>query len=499
MGQVILHGRLYRPMGLKGVRHRHEVVGHDILTTDERCTTFQFEFSFQPVNRHYFHNPTYINKAEDENMIDIQFIRENPELVAQKSKEKGYPVDLPRLLELDVRRRDIQTEAEQIRAQRNDLAAATKGTRPAPEQVEQGKMLKAKISDLEQQLEPVDAEYQQLLRAVPNMPLADVPVGATEDENVVIKQAGERPVFDFNPKHDHELGELHDLIDKERAAKIAGSRFVYLKGDLVRLQFAIIQFVMQTLTDEQIIRKLIEANGLNVSAKPFTPILPPAMLRTEPYAASARLNAEEVTYKIEQDDLWLNASAEHTLCTMYWNEVLPEAKLPIRYIGYSTSFRREAGTYGKDVEGIFRLHQFDKLEMEVFSTAETGLDEHKLLIAIQEYLVQQLGLPYQLLLKCTADIGKPNARGVDINCWFPGQGKYRETHTADYMTDYQARDLKIRVRHANNRIALVHTNDATAFALGRTLKALIENYQTKDGRIIVPEVLRPYMGGQAEI
>ena len=149
---------------------------------------------------------------------------------------------------------------------------------------------------------------------------------------------------------------------------------------------------------------------------------------------------------MEQDDLWLNASAEHTLCTMYWNEILPEDMFPIRYIGYSTSFRREAGTYGKDTEGMFRLHQFDKLEMEVFSTAETALDEHKLLVAIQEYLVQQIGLPYQLLQKCTADIGKPNARGIDIECWFPGQQQYRETHTADYMTDYQARDLKIRVR-----------------------------------------------------
>src|SRR5581483_11866572 len=211
-----------------------------------------------------------------------------------------------------------------------------------------------------------------------------------------------------------------------------GSRFAYIKGDLVRLQFAIVQFVLQTLGDERVIQKLIQENDLDLVAKPFTPVIPPAMLRTEPYEASARLNAEEVTYKVEQDDLWLNASAEHTLCTMYWNEILPEDQLPIRYIGYSTSFRREAGTYGKDTEGILRMHQFDKLEMEVFSNGETGLQEHLLLIAIQEYLMQQLGLPYQVLQKCTADIGKPNARGVDIEAWLPGQGAYRETHTADY-------------------------------------------------------------------
>ena len=231
-------------------------------------------------------------------------------------------------------------------------------------------------------------------------------------------------------------------------------------------------------------------------AKPFTPILPPAMLRTEPYEASARLDAEEVTYKIDQDALWLNASAEHTLCTMYWNETLPESALPIRYIGYSTSFRSEAGTYGKDSEGIFRMHQFDKLEMEVLSTAETGLDEHKLMVAIQEYLVQSLELPYRLLRKCTFDIGKPNASGVDIDCWMPAQGAYRETHTADYMTDYQSRDLKIRVKRDDGGIEFVHTNDATAFALGRIMKSILENNQQSDGKIIIPNVLRPYMGGR---
>jgi seryl-tRNA synthetase len=181
---------------------------------------------------------------------------------------------------------------------------------------------------------------------------------------------------------------------------------------------------------------------------------------------------------------------------MYWNEVLPEAQLPIRYIGYSTSFRREAGTYGKDVEGIFRMHQFDKLEMEIFSTSETGLDEHYLAVALQEYLVQQVGLPYRVLNKCTADIGKPNARGVDIECWFPAQNQYRETHSADYMTDYQSRDLKTRIKREDGKLELVHTNDATAFALGRILKAILENNQTEDGHVFIPEVLRSYMGNR---
>ena len=431
-------------------------------------------------------------------MIDIQIIRDNPEMVREKARQKGYDVDTARLLELDTSYRQLLSDVEAKRAERNTLAKAQTGA-PSPEQIQRGKELKDHITELEAQLDPLAQELEALLRSVPNMPLDYVPVGASEDENVVVKTVGEPPHFDFTPKHDFQLGAEHDLIDKERATKIAGSRFVYLKGGLVRLQFALIQFVMQQLTDENLIKRLVEENGLHISTKPFTPIIPPAMLRTEPYAASARLNAEEVTYKIEQDDLWLNASAEHTLCTMYWNEVLPEEMFPIRYLGYSTSFRREAGTYGKDEEGIFRLHQFDKLEMESITTPETGLEEHKLQIAIQEYLMQQLGLPYQFLQKCTADIGKPNAAGVDLNAWFPGQGRWRETHTADYMADYQSRDLKIRVRRSDGgKVELVHTVDATGFAMSRTLKALIENNQTADGRIMVPEVLRPLMG-QSEL
>lgn len=434
-------------------------------------------------------------------MLDIQFIRENREAVATKAQQKGYPVDVDKLLELDEQRRDLVTQIDAMRAKRNDLAGMLKKAKPTPEQIAEGKSLKEQVAQLEGELGPVEEQYQTLLRAVPNMPLAEVPVGATEDENVVAKKVGEPTRFDFTPKNHWEILEPRDMLDKERAAKIAGSRFAYLKGGLVRMQFAIVQYVMQTLGDEQVIAKLVKENGLNLSTKPFTPILPPAMLRTEPYVASARLNAEEVTYRAGQpeDELWLNASAEHTLCTMYWNEILPEDQLPIRYIGYSTSFRREAGTYGKDTEGIIRMHQFDKLEMEIFSTAETGQDEHKLAIAIQEYLVQQLGLPYQLLQKCTADIGKPNASGYDVEVWFPGQQKYRETHTADYMTDYQTRDLKIRVRFGDGHLEFAHTNDATGLALGRTLAAIVENNQTAEGKIAIPEVLRPFMGGQAEL
>lgn len=434
-------------------------------------------------------------------MLDIQYIRENAEKAAEKSRQKGYKVDIPKLLEVDGKRRTLLGGIEELRQRRNELAAELKKQKPTGEQLATGRQLKEELANQEATLEQMEDEYLTLLKQVPNMPLDEVPVGASETENQVIKTVGEQTKFDFRPKPHWELTEPRDLVDKARAAKIAGSRFAYLKGDLVRLQFAIIQFVLQTLGDGEIIARLIEENGLHIHAKPFTPILPPAMLRTQPYQASARLNAEEVTYRAGQpeDDLWLNASAEHTLCTMYWNEIIPDDLLPIRYIGYSTSFRREAGTYGKDTEGIIRMHQFDKLEMEVFSTPETGLEEHRLLVAVQEYLTHHLGLPYRLLQKCTYDIGKPNASGYDIECWFPGQSRYIETHTADFMTDYQARDLKIRLRRQNSDVNLVHTNDATAFALGRIMAAIIENYQTADGRVRIPDVLLPYIGGITQL
>lgn len=432
-------------------------------------------------------------------MLDIRFIRENAKVVEEKARQKGYSVDVSGLLELDDRRRELQTKADEIRQRRNVLADEAKGGRPTEDQIERGKALKSELAEVEDRLRVTEDEYVSAMYKVPNVPLDYVPVGATEDENVVEKTVGEPTVFAFEPKNHAEVAALHGWLDKERAAKISGSRFAYLKGGLVQLQFAIVQFVMNALTNEETLKQIIADNNLDVSAKAFVPVIPPAMIRTEPYEGSARLDREEVTYKIEQDDLWLNASAEHSLVPMYMDEILPEAELPIRYIGYSTSFRREAGTYGKDMEGMFRMHQFDKLEMEVFSMPEAGLGEHKLMIAIQEYFMQQLGLPYRVLQKCTADIGFANAAGVDIETWLPGQGKYRETHSADYMTDYQSRRLKMRVRREDGTVELLHTNDATALVLSRIPVAIIENYQQADGSVKIPDVLRPYLGGRETI
>ena len=428
-------------------------------------------------------------------MIDIQILRNEPELVRRKSLEKLVEIDTDRLLQLDNKYRELLQEVEDLRQKRNEISAMMKNGKPEQQLIDEGKQIKLQLAGRERLLTQSLQEFEAEFSKIPNISLDNVPVGQSEEDNVVTKSVGEKPEFSFTPKTHWEIGEARGLFDKERAAKVSGSRFVYLKGNLVKLQFAIVQFVMDTLSDETILQRIITDNDLSLTAKPFVPVLPPAVLRTEPYVASARLNAEEVTYKIEQDDLWLNASAEHTMCTMYWNEVLPFDQLPIRYIAYSPSFRREAGTYGKDTEGIIRLHQFDKLEMEVFSDGASGYDEHRFLIAIQEYLMQCLGLHYNYVKKSTADIGKPNASGVDIDCWFPGQERYIETHTADYMTDYQSRDLKIRTK-LHDEMQFVHTNDATAFALSRILAAIMENFQNEDLSIRVPEVLQKYMGGE---
>jgi seryl-tRNA synthetase len=431
-------------------------------------------------------------------MLDIQFIRDNPGLVAEKSKQKGYEVDIEQLLGFDKKRRELLVQVEDLRRQRNELTAQSKGQKPSDEQVKAGRELKDKLADLEHKHGSIEQEFQALLKTVPNMPVDDVPVGASENENVVVKQWGDKPEFDFKPKNHWQIGEAKGWIDKDRATRVAGSRFVYLKGDLVLLEFALWQFALSKLTDETVVKQIIADNNLKASTKPFTPVLPPAVAKKEVFEATGRLNKEEQTYKIEDEDLWLNASAEHTLAPMYLNEILDEKDFPLRYVGYTTAFRREAGTYGKDMEGILRLHQFNKLEMECFNLPEDSLQEHLLLVAIQEYLMQQLGLPYQVLNKCTADIGFPNARGVDIDVWLPGQGKYRETHTADYITDFQARGMKTRVRRKDGKVELAHTNDATAFSQ-RPLIAIIENFQTKEGNVKVPKVLQPFMGGKTEI
>ena len=438
-------------------------------------------------------------------MLDIRFIRDNADAVQENARRKNYNVDIAELLKQDDARREVSAKVDDLRERRNANAAKMKGQKGKPDQaiIDEGRAIKLELGELEKTLETLEHDVLTRQKAVPNMALADVPLGASEDDNIVAKKVGEPTQFSFTPRNHWQIGEARGWIDKERAAKVAGSRFAYIKGDMVKLQFAIIQFVIDTLSSEEKLAEIARTAGLEgkVPTKPFVPVLPPLMIRTELYDAMDRLEPRDDRYKLEDDELWLQGSAEHVLGSMYAGEIFAEEQLPLRYLGYATSFRREAGTYGKDMEGILRMHQFDKLEMESFTTAENGLNEHLLMVAIQEYLLAALGIPYQVIQKCTADIGKPDARGIDMEAWLPGQDKYRETHTADYMTDYQARRLQTRVRREGEAgaLELVHTNDATAFALGRTMIAVIENYQNEDNTVTVPEALRSYLGGREVI
>lgn len=429
-------------------------------------------------------------------MLDIKLIRENPKVVKEAAKNKNVEVNIDRLLSIDGEVLKLKQELDELRARRNQNADGMKGAKPSEDQIKLGRELKEEIAELEVKLKPLEEEWQELMYKVPNIPEPEVPVGKSEEDNVAKEHFGQKPEFKFKPKNHWEIAQAKGWIDKERAAKVSGARFAYIKGAMFELQFALVSFVTARLTNKEWISLVLEEAGLSLEPKPFIPIIPPMMVKTKPFKGTARLSKEDQTYQIEGEELWMNASAEHSLCPMYMDEVVPDDELPIRYLGYATSFRKEAGTYGKDMEGILRMHQFDKLEMEVFSSAGSSKDEHLFLIAVQKKLLDELGLHYQFLEKCTADIGTPNAKGVDLETWFPAQDKYRETSSADLMNDFQARRLNMRVKNKEGRLSLMHTNDATAIVMSRIPPAIIENYQTEDGDVVIPEVLKGYMGGR---
>ncbi|MDD4901840.1 MAG: serine--tRNA ligase [Patescibacteria group bacterium] len=432
-------------------------------------------------------------------MLDIKFIRENKEKVAEAIKNKRAEVNLDDLLALDDKRRELLGQIDVNRAKRNELAeAGKKDGKPSPEKIEEGKKLKEDIAAQEEALAIIEDEYLKTLYLIPNVAADDTPIGPDESGNVVSRRVGEPVVFDFKAKDHMELGTALGIIDTEKAAIISGSRFDYLFGGAALLQFALINFVMDTLTNEKTIGEIAKKTG-NPSVKPFVPVIVPDMVKSEIMKKMDRFEPLEDKYYIKEDDLLLIGSAEHSLGPIHMDEIFDAKDLPKRYIGYSTSFRREAGSYGKDTTGILRRHQFDKLEMEIFSTADGGQQEQDFIVGVQEYLVSALKIPYQVVSVCTGDMGKPDYRQIDIECYMPGQGKYRETHTSDYMTDYQARRLNIKYKTAAGKKEFVHMNDATAFAIGRILIAIIENYQQADGSVKIPEILQKYMPGGLKI
>jgi seryl-tRNA synthetase len=390
-------------------------------------------------------------------MLDIHFIRENPDIVKDAARKKNVDVDVDRLLAVDEERKGLLQQVEAKRAEQNHASktiALAKGEEKE-KLVAAMQHLKAGMEELKSKFDALDLEWTKLLLAMPNIPSPDTPEGKDESENRVIREWGEKPQFAFTPKPHWELGKELGIIDSEKAADVSGARFTYIKGDLALLQNAIFQHALKILT----------------SRHPM-----------------------DERYVFEKDDVAFIGSAEHTLGPIHMDETLDEERLPLRYVAYTPAFRREAGAAGKDTRGIIRQHQFDKMEMETFARPEDGYREQDLILAIQEHLVRSLGLPHQVLLICTGDMGKPDQRQFDINTWMPGQDAYRETHTSDYMGGYQARRLNTRIRDTEGGLTHVHMNDATAFAMGRILAAILENYQQEDGSVKVPEVLVPYLG-----
>jgi seryl-tRNA synthetase len=421
-------------------------------------------------------------------MLDINVLRNNPEIIRKALEDRNFDINLDELIKLDKNRLSLLKQVEDLRQERNIAAKAR--------DIEKGKEIKQKLDELEPKLSDIEKKFNELFLQLPNIPLKSVPVGKDETQNQVIKTWGDPAKFNFPVKDHVELGEKLGIIDIESAGKVSGSRFAYLKGEAAMLQFALINFVLKTLQDKEVLKNIAASVDYNFKDKVFIPVVPPVMIRPDVYTRMGRLDptVKDERYYLPQDDIYLIGSAEHTLGPLHMDQIIEEKDLPIRYLGYSTAFRREAGAYGKDVRGILRVHQFDKLEMETFTVPEDSEKEEDFIIAIQEYLMQQLNIPYRLLAISTGDMTSPNARQVDLEAWIPSQQAFRETHTSDLMTDYQARRLNTRLRRKDNKVEFVHMNDATAFAIGRTLIAILEDYQQEDGSVKVPEVLVPYTG-----
>src|ERR1035437_1891902 len=409
-------------------------------------------------------------------MLDIKFIRENPERVQKGAKEKKVDIDVNHILEIDNKLRDLSVQVQTLREERNIHSSSTKG-KPTEEQVKRGQDLKEKLEKLEPALKALEVELREWLLKIPNPAKDDVKFGENDTQNDVIKTVGEPTKFNFKPKDHLELGEKLDIIDVQRASKISGARFYFLKNDGALLEFALRELAFELLLKEG-----------------FIPIVPPVMIKTEVMKGLGYMEngGDEDMYVFEKDGLVLVGTAEQSIVAMHQDDTFEAKDLPKRYVGFSTCFRREAGSYGKDTKGILRAHQFDKVEMVSFVKKGEDDKEHDYLLSLEEKLLQALKLPYQVVKMCTGDLGFPAARKYDIEAWIPSENKYREVTSASTTTDFQARRLNIRYREQNGT-EFANILNGTAFST-RPIIAILENYQNKDGSINVPEVLQKYLG-----
>lgn len=404
-------------------------------------------------------------------MIDIRLIREQIDTVKAGVIAKGYSAEaVDQAAGLDRQKREIQTRVEQLRAQRNQVTA---------QNVEQGKQIKAELKELEPQLETVSAQLQETLMGIPNLPSPDAPVGKGEKENVEIKKWGTPRQFSFTPKDHMELGQSLKILDFESGAKVVGSQFYYLYNEGVLLEVALVQYALQKL-----------------AAKGFVPVITPDLAKSRFYLGTGYMpkGDEAQTYTIEGEDLGLIATAEVTLAGKHADEIIPTAQLPIKYVGYSHCFRKESGAYGKYSKGLYRVHQFSKVEMFIYCKPEDSETFHQEILALEEEIYQELKLPYRVVEMCTGDLGAMAYRKYDIEAWMPGRNDYGEVTSTSNCTDYQARNLNIRFKQETGETEFVHMLNGTALVTSRVPLAILETYQNEDGSVTIPDVLRPFIG-----
>ena len=424
-------------------------------------------------------------------MLDIKFVREHSEEVKENLRRRGdldKIVLIDDLIRDDKNWRDIQNEANMLRNKRNrltdEIGRLRKDGKDTSALVKEAEQIPDQIRKLESEASEIEGRVTDLLMRLPNIMHETVPFGTDENDNVEVKKWGKQPQFTFPPKDHIDLATGLKLIDLERAAKVAGARFYYLRGDLVKLNYAVLKFALDF-----------------IAKKGFTLIQPPYFLRRDAIGGAVALSDfEDVIYKIQDEDLYLIPTSEHALLAQHMGEILDGKTLPLRYSGISPCFRKEAGAHGRDTKGIFRIHQFEKVEQFVFSKPEDSWAEHEKMIENAEELFQLLNLPYRIVNVCTGDLGTVAAKKYDLEVWLPGQGKYRELVSCSNCTTYQAVRSKIRFRDKSDEpTKWVHTLNSTLVASERALIAIMENYQTEEGSVLIPQVLQPYMGGAASI
>jgi len=412
-----------------------------------------------------------------ENMLDIALIREKPQEIQQSALAKGVTIDIDTILTLDNQTQSLQREVQQLREERNAHVKDITG-KPTQEQIEKGKKIKDALEKKEEVFQKVSTELQKQLLSIPNPSKPDVKVGKDESENEVIKTVGEPKQFTFKVKDHLELGEALDIIDVKQAAVVSGARFTYLKRDGALLESALRQLAFDTLIKEG-----------------FIPVVPPVLIKheiMEDLGYTAMGEAENI-FSLDKDGLYLVGTSEQSVVPIHMNDVLKKEDLPRRYVSYSVCFRREAGSYGKDARGIFRVHQFNKVEMVSFVAEGEDDKEHEYLLSLEEKFFEMLGLPYQVVRICTGDLGFNAARKYDIEAWIPSQNKYREVTSTSTVTDFQSRRLNMKYQDEGEKKYLQVLN-GTAFSMNRPIIAILENYQQEDGSVVIPEVLQKHMG-----